>query len=1038
MSPMTPIPSRQTTSHNELDTMDEHLTNLPMGVILKALNIFTAKFPELRILQASSFIKEYQTVRTKEGKALLATTLAITRKQCSIVTGDWLRGLRGSESYATYAWSTLSDAILQPPKVQVVQALLILTLYEWGVREYHKAWMHCGMAIRIMQSLHSSRITPHPLDVSQNSDTDAMAIAVESRTYWACFIMDCTINSGTYNPRMLPMSEMHKLKVPRPLNYTDFAFGFDATSLNYSAGDLSGLAQGFESIALGFDIYAQAMSFVFNNGRCAPGMCAAENCPWVPSSSWYQCRSRLEEWRKSQHERLWYPQHSVVVHMTLGHGESFIYLNMLYYLTTIMLHREYFPFLPIGDMTPRGPVDPPLLEAEAPPGWWDQSARELFSASEQIACLLQEASECGIPLMTPFSGFCAFTACFLNLYVFRYPRMNLGRSTKAEQLMNWGLEYLEEFQNAWELAGGWIKTIQNSSLLYKRATEDEGRYRGRSRADFEALHQSIHEYRIVDRSDQHLQQISHADRNSSRREDGNDVPVPTQNQSMSAAVSASVSVPDPFPNWWSMLQEVEFTDVGNLWNGLREIALLDQRTIKLSTYGIIFMGTPHQGGNGVQLGRILVNAASVFVPADDGLLKHLERDSEWLLQQLGQYGPISGDFATKFAYEKYKTPIALGKKIMVMPRASAVVLGQADAEPIAIHANHKNMVKFTSKQDVGYITILETLQIMMKDTEVSIRARWEAERRVENARANATQFSLGFSLSEVNNVHHFVARDEDLAQLQQILTTSHERRTVVIHALGGIGKTQLAIAFAKQNYKSFSAVFWMNATDKETLKQSFTRAADRILRERSPLAYLEGAIANDDTDEIVKDVGRWLSESGNNQWLVIFDNYNHPSFGDNVGRQHSQHDNSIISKDYDIRPFFPKTHQGAIIITTRSATVKLGKTMQLSKLRRIKDSLKISESTSNRLQLVKDPAAIHLTQELDGLPLALATAGAYLDQVAISYAEYLELYKDSWGRLQESSPQLLSYEDRAMYSTWNISFQNVKKQNKSSAMLLKL
>jgi hypothetical protein len=87
------------------------------------------------------------------------------------------------------------------------------------------------------------------------------------------------------------------------------------------------------------------------------------------------------------------------------------------------------------------------------------------------------------------------------------------------------------------------------------------------------LHQSIHEYRIVDRSDQHLQQISHADRNSSQRDDGNDVPVPTQNQvhGMSAAVNATVSVPDPFPNWWSMLQEVEFTDVGNLWNGMREM-----------------------------------------------------------------------------------------------------------------------------------------------------------------------------------------------------------------------------------------------------------------------------------------------------------------------------------------------------------------------------------------------------------------------------------------------------------------------------------
>jgi hypothetical protein len=44
------------------------------------------------------------------------------------------------------------------------------------------------------------------------------------------------------------------------------------------------------------------------------------------------------------------------------------------------------------------------------------------------------------------------------------------------------------------------------------------------------------------------------------------------------------------------------------------------------------MGTPHQGGNGVQLGKLLINMASVFVAADDHLIKHLERDSEWLQQ----------------------------------------------------------------------------------------------------------------------------------------------------------------------------------------------------------------------------------------------------------------------------------------------------------------------------------------------------------------------------------------------------------------------
>lgn len=77
------------------------------------------------------------------------------------------------------------------------------------------------------------------------------------------------------------------------------------------------------------------------------------------------------------------------------------------------------------------------------------------------------------------------------------------------------------------------------------------------------------------------------------------------------------------------------------------------------------MGTPHQGGSGVHLGELMLNLASIFVTTNDRILQHLERDSEWLQQQLGQYAPISGDFITKFAYETYPTPIVAGKKIMV-------------------------------------------------------------------------------------------------------------------------------------------------------------------------------------------------------------------------------------------------------------------------------------------------------------------------------------------------------------------------------------
>jgi hypothetical protein len=46
----------------------------------------------------------------------------------------------------------------------------------------------------------------------------------------------------------------------------------------------------------------------------------------------------------------------------------------------------------------------------------------------------------------------------------------------------------------------------------------------------------------------------------------------------------------------------------------------------------------------MQLGKLMVNIASLFVAADNRLLRHLERDSEELQRQLGQYGQISGDF----------------------------------------------------------------------------------------------------------------------------------------------------------------------------------------------------------------------------------------------------------------------------------------------------------------------------------------------------------------------------------------------------------
>ena len=69
----------------------------------------------------------------------------------------------------------------------------------------------------------------------------------------------------------------------------------------------------------------------------------------------------------------------------------------------------------------------------------------------------------------------------------------------------------------------------------------------------------------------------------------------------------------------------------------------------------------------------------------------------------------------------------------VVPRASAVVPGQ-NGEPIVIHADHRKMVKYMSREDNGYNVISEHLQIMASDAPKEIWRRCEAGRRSDEGR----------------------------------------------------------------------------------------------------------------------------------------------------------------------------------------------------------------------------------------------------------------------------------------------------------------
>jgi hypothetical protein len=198
-------------------------------------------------------------------------------------------------------------------------------------------------------------------------------------------------------------------------------------------------------------------------------------------------------------------------------------------------------------------------------------------------------------------------------------------------------------------------------------------------------------------------------------------------------------------------------------------------------------------------------------------------------------------------------------------------------------------------------------------------------------------FSIAFSLSDVSEIEHFVAREEELAEMHKALSGHGSRRTVVLHGLGGIGKTQLTVAYAKLYKDNYSAIFWLNIKDEVSLKQSFAKVARQILREHPSASPLSSVDMKENLDEVIDAVKAWLSLPNNTRWLIIYDNYDNPKLPGNT-------DPAVV----DIRKYLPESYQGSVIITTRSSQVKIGHSMRVGKLKDVKESLQILSYASGR------------------------------------------------------------------------------------------
>lgn len=264
----------------------------------------------------------------------------------------------------------------------------------------------------------------------------------------------------------------------------------------------------------------------------------------------------------------------------------------------------------------------------------------------------------------------------------------------------------------------------------------------------------------------------------------------------------------------------------------------------------------------------------------------------------------------------------------------------------------------------------------------------------------------------------FTGREEIITHLYTVLSNSRTAaltQAQAISGLGGIGKTQIAVEYAYRYRDNYLAVFWINASTHEVLSADFASLATVLdLPEKH----------EQDQDTIVRAVKRWLTT--HTEWLLILDNVDMPEM---------------------VIDFLPVNVTGDMLLTTRlQALGTLAQSIEVEKmgpdesmtflLRRIK-ALAPGASLDRAME-ENQAQAIEIIAEMDGLPLALDQAGAYIEETRCGLSHYHDLYATRRKELLLRRGRFPIDHPDSVATTWSLSFQKIEWENPSAADLLRL
>ncbi|KAL2810437.1 putative kinesin light chain [Aspergillus granulosus] len=264
---------------------------------------------------------------------------------------------------------------------------------------------------------------------------------------------------------------------------------------------------------------------------------------------------------------------------------------------------------------------------------------------------------------------------------------------------------------------------------------------------------------------------------------------------------------------------------------------------------------------------------------------------------------------------------------------------------------------------------------------------------------------------------YFVGRQDEIQQLEDLISMPNGPKKLAITGLGGVGKTQIALelAYRIRDRQPECLIFWVPCTSYEAVEQ----ACMTIAR----LVGIQGV----EPAEVKERLRTYFSQT-NEKWILIFDN------ADKMDMWFKGNPTAP-----PLKSIIPWSENGHVLFTSRNR--KLAAKLASPNVHTIPD---VDERTAKEILrkllirkdlLLDDYVISTLLKQLAFLPLAISQAVAYINQNDISLARYISLL----GKQEISMIELLSkeFEDDGRYAeiqnpvatTWLVSFLQIQQMD---------